>query len=433
MHLSICINAQNDLKLPKGVSKDKIKFELANNLIVIPVELNGLKLSFLLDTGVSATVLFSIDRSDTLELKNRTKIYLKGFGEKEPYEAIKSVNNSLKIGKALDLDHSVYLIFDESMNFSPRMGFPIHGIIGYDFFKDFIVEINYAKNYLKIYDPKPYKYKKCKKCHEAPLLLRNRKPYVNAQIAIEDQDKDVKLLVDTGSGDAIWLFENEDEQIYIPAASFEDFLGKGLSGDIFGKRSKINSFSLGGYHLKEVSASYPDSLYTQGATFLERQGSIGGNILKRFNLILDYKSKKIRFKKNKRFSKPFFYNMAGLTIQSKGFSYIKKIEERTVNVEGLDFVSVDEKKGVKYSRTYNILYTLKPNIEVAEIRPDSPADLAGLQKGDLILEVNNRKTHTYKLSDLNNLFYSEEGKKIKIKIKRYGVEIEYVFYLKKVL
>ena len=32
---------------------DKIRFKLINNLIIIPVEINGVDLSFLLDTGVS--------------------------------------------------------------------------------------------------------------------------------------------------------------------------------------------------------------------------------------------------------------------------------------------------------------------------------------------------------------------------------------------
>ncbi|MEJ6792065.1 MAG: hypothetical protein QNK89_04840 [Lacinutrix sp.] len=35
----------------KGV--DKINFKLLNNVIIIPVEVNGVQLSFLLDSGVS--------------------------------------------------------------------------------------------------------------------------------------------------------------------------------------------------------------------------------------------------------------------------------------------------------------------------------------------------------------------------------------------
>ena len=41
----------------KGV--DKVKFRLINNLIIIPVEVNGVTLSFLLDTGVSKPIIFN--------------------------------------------------------------------------------------------------------------------------------------------------------------------------------------------------------------------------------------------------------------------------------------------------------------------------------------------------------------------------------------
>ena len=130
--LSFATIAQQGFKLPNGISNDKIKFILANNLIVIPVELNGVQLSFILDTGVGSTILFGVDQRKSLELKNASTIYLRGLGNDEPAKAIKSTNNLLKIGEAYSGDHTVYMIFDESINFSPQMGFPIHGIIGYD-------------------------------------------------------------------------------------------------------------------------------------------------------------------------------------------------------------------------------------------------------------------------------------------------------------
>ncbi|RZN75438.1 MAG: aspartate aminotransferase, partial [Winogradskyella sp.] len=42
---------QNRFSLPVEKSS-KIRFQLINNIIVLPVELNGVKLSFVLDTGV---------------------------------------------------------------------------------------------------------------------------------------------------------------------------------------------------------------------------------------------------------------------------------------------------------------------------------------------------------------------------------------------
>ena len=124
---------------------DKIRFKLINNLIVIPVEINGVELSFLLDTGVSKPIIFNfLNVSDTLKIKDTEKIFLRGLGEGESVEALKSKNNVFKIGDAIKLNQDLYAVFDANLNFAPRLGVPIHGILGFDFFKDLVIEINYS-------------------------------------------------------------------------------------------------------------------------------------------------------------------------------------------------------------------------------------------------------------------------------------------------
>ena len=134
---------QEGFTLPENVKRDKVSFELVNNLVIIPVELNGTKLSFLLDTGVSTTLLFSIAQNDSLQLKNAVPASIRGLGDGGSIDALKSQNNILRVGKAVDKSHSLYVIFDQSLNFSPRMGVPIHGILGYDFFKKFLVKTDF--------------------------------------------------------------------------------------------------------------------------------------------------------------------------------------------------------------------------------------------------------------------------------------------------
>ncbi len=437
--VSCTSNAQEGFKLPKGVTSDRIKFELANNLIIIPVELNGVPLSFILDSGVGTTILFSIDKRESLELKNASKIYLRGLGNEEPAEAIKSTNNFLKIGGAYSEDHTVYMIFDESMNFSPLMGFPVHGIIGYDFFRKFILNINYSKETIKVYDPKSYKYKDCKKCYQTDLNLNDgrRRPMVKAQYKTNKGLIDINLLIDSGSSSALWLFENSDTNIKVPADSFDDFLGKGFNGEIYGKKTKVDGLYIGDFEMKEVTASFPDSLYIQGISLKERQGSLGGSVLRRFNLIVDYPNRKITFKKNNFFSKPFFYNMSGLTIQHSGVRVAKDYNIRkTGSRPSLDFITKDQGKisnEVYRADASTFVYSLQPEYKITEVRPDSPAALAGLLKGDKVLEINGRKSHLYKLSDLNDLFYSEVGKKITLKIERLGIKLKFSFILKKVI
>ena len=61
---------QQGFLLPVDKNKITIPFKLINNLIFIPINVNGITLNFLLDTGVEETVLFGIEETETLKFKN---------------------------------------------------------------------------------------------------------------------------------------------------------------------------------------------------------------------------------------------------------------------------------------------------------------------------------------------------------------------------
>src|SRR5690606_31477284 len=145
--------AQQGFSIDKNQNFFSLKFELINDLVIIPVEINGVELSFLLDTGVDSTILFSIGEKDTVSLKNTETIYLRGLGKGEPIKAMKSSGNEVSIGMARNKNLICYLVFDNPLSLSNRIGVPVHGIIGYDFFRDFVLEINYNKMELKAYKP----------------------------------------------------------------------------------------------------------------------------------------------------------------------------------------------------------------------------------------------------------------------------------------
>ena len=73
--------SQSQYVLPDDISYDKIDFEMINNVILIPVEVNGLQLKFLLDTGVSKPIVFNfLKASDSLQILNAEKIEVRGLG-----------------------------------------------------------------------------------------------------------------------------------------------------------------------------------------------------------------------------------------------------------------------------------------------------------------------------------------------------------------
>ncbi|PKP24461.1 MAG: hypothetical protein CVU03_12375 [Bacteroidetes bacterium HGW-Bacteroidetes-2] len=425
------MNGQDHFEFPKNKNKDKISIQLINNLILMPVEVNGVRLTFLLDTGASSTVIFSFEETDSIQLHNSSVIQLRGLGNGEPVDAIKSEKNTIQIGNAKKANQTIYVVFDGTLNFSSRLGVPIHGIIGGDFLRDFVVEVNNASEILRFYLPESFLQKKCKTCIKKELVFIKDKPYIKAVVQDSSINMEVNLLIDSGSGDALWLFEDKINKIKAPVNAFEDYLGLGINGNIYGKRSKAEGFSIGDFHFSNVNAAYPDVTFSENLKLVEnRQGSIGGEILKRFNWTLHYQNKYIILQKNRYYKEPFHYNMSGLTLQHGSFTVVQERKQQSS-----DAYRLNQNKALSVfnlNLSSNIEIRLERIYVVVEVRKNSPAELAGIQVGDEILEVNNNPVYKYKLHELNEMFYADEGKIIKMKILRNGYEQRVKFTLKDV-
>lgn len=422
--------SQGKFVLQDNKESNKIRFKLINNLIVIPVEINGAELTFLLDSGVRKPIIFNfLNSTDSLAINEPEIIYLRGLGEGEPIEAIRSRNNIVKVGDAININQSLFAVFNEKLNFAPRLGIPVHGIIGYDLFKDFIIEINYSARYIRLNNPETFQYKECKKCETLDLEFFNSKPYFNVDIKIKDKQVPVKLLIDSGGSDALWLFESLEDGIVLDKKYFDDFLGHGLSGSVYGKRSKVDKVMINSFVLEDVNVAFPDSLSIAYAKrFEDRNGSFSAGLLKRFNLIVDYTNSKITIKKNRYYNDPFNYNKSGIELEQSGIRVIKQKESK-INLVGDRLSSDNIATGPKVIFDTKYKLSVKPAFRIVEIRKGSPADRIGLEVGDILLYINNKATYNYNLQEIIHFFYGETGSKIRLKIERNGVPMTFVFRL----
>ncbi len=422
--------SQEGFRYLSDKKKITIPFQISNNLIVIPVEINGVNLNFLLDTGVEKTILFSLDDADSLQFNKVEKIKIRGLGDGASIDALHSKTNKIALKELIDTNHEVYIILDQEINFSSQLGIPVNGILGYHFFKDHFIEINYQKKKINVYKNKEaFSAKKLKKYEEIPLSIELEKPYIEALVSINNKEIKTKLLVDTGGSDALWLFESKE--IQSPQNYFQDFLGRGFSGNIYGKRTRIDKLSLGKYTIENPTISFPDMVSLQNVNMVKgRNGSLGGEIFKRFDIIFDFHNKNVYFKRNVNFDDPFNYNMSGIEFQHSGLQWVEeKIELKT------ELVNTDNGTTVLDQRPQNIKYQfkLKPIYEISNIRKDSPSDLAGIKSGDIVKKLNGRISYNYKLHEINDLMQSEEGRWITIEIERNGIAHKFKFQLKKIL
>ncbi|MFI1771648.1 aspartyl protease family protein [Thalassobellus citreus] len=435
--LVFCVNnlsfSQHKFTIQNKKQSDKIKFKLINNLIVFPVEINGVTLSFILDTGVSRPLIFnSLNVSDTLKIKNAEKISLRGLGGGESIEAFKSKNNVLKIGDAIKLNQELYAIEGINLSFSSRLGISVHGIIGYDLFKDLIVEINYTSKYIRLTEPKKFEYKKCRKCEYLNLEFYNNKPYVTAEVVLEEKKIPVKLLIDSGSSDALWLFEDDSLGIIPSNKFFNDFLGHSLSGSVYGKRSKVDAFLLKSFEIKGSNVAFPEALSVAFAKHVkDRNGSIGANMLKRFNVVIDYKFAIIRLKKNSYFNEAFNYNKSGIELEYDGQRLVKERRHFKNKSEVRESEAASSSDGVIVEQQYKLV--LKPSYTIVELRKGSPAERVGLMIGDVVLSINGKSAYHYNLQQLTHMFYAREGKHIKLRVDRNGELLTFNFQLEDVL
>lgn len=415
---------QDGFYMLKGKKKQTIRFKLIHNLIIIPMEINGNMGSYILDTGISKNILFTSFDGDLKLNDSLRKLKINGFGTGEPIDAYVLENNTFKYKNIVAYDRQVVLLQNADINFSAKTGMTINGLIGCDFFKGFIVEINYSRKKITLHNRKFYKEKEKTSKKTFPLTFYRGKPYINAYTNVYDSvqgELPLKLLIDSGGSDAVWIFQDEDRFSKIPEQSFKDYLGEGITGEIYGHKSIIEEFRIGDFRFNKPIVSFLDKETTELARKITgRNGTLGGGLLRRFHVWFDYKNRKITLKKNRYFKKPFEYNLSGIEINYSGDVLVMETGHKKHAI-------TKEENKIFESSPINFKFVLKPSYMVAHIRPNSVAELAGVKEGDILLKINNHYTYNMSFEDINELFYTKKNKTIKLVVERKGKELKFQF------
>lgn len=432
LFFSVAGFGQSEFQIVNNKSKVVIPFKLINNLIFIPVSVNGEELTFLLDTGVEQTILFSLDDRDEVKLFEVEKLKLKGLGSNEAVEAYKSSKNKLQIKNFVDFNHEIYIILDQEFNFSSQVGIPVNGIIGYHFFKNHIVVLDYERKNVIVYN---HNYKKIKKrllkFVKDSIAIEENKPYYISKIKADDIITPSKLLMDIGNSDAVWIFTNNTSEIKVPSKNIADYLGRGFSGNVYGKRGRITSFNFGNKTFDKPLVTFPDSVSVRSVNFVaDRVGSVGSEVLSRFTLVFDYKNNVIYSKPNAKIDEPFNFNMSGIEVEHTGLEWVKQTSDAR-SVQGIKIYTSDNDERIQSN--LKIHFDLKPIFKIATVRVDSDAAKVGLRVGDKILKINHQLAYGLSIQAINGLLKSEEGRTIEIEIERNGKPFKFKFTLKKII
>ena len=384
--------------MPPNQKRVVIPFTEYNNLVVIPVTVNkSLTMDFIVDTGVQNAILTEKIFGDLLQLNYQRKITIAGPGLIDSVTAFIAGNIVLDLPGGVTASNRSFLVLEtDYLQLKNNMGAEIYGIIGYELFSRFVVEINYDQKNLILHNPRYFK--KRKYMHAIPLDVHKTKPYITTTIGYEGQPSldSIKLMVDSGASHGLLLDPDEDKSILLPPKTIKTNLGKGLGGNIDGKLGRIKEFNFEKLTFKDVIASFPDpGIYNKNMKRGSRSGTLGGELLGRINPVFDYMNGYIYFYKGRRYKKPFKYDMSGMSVSAYG-----------------------------------------PSLELAiidNVRAGSPADKAGVKNGDIIKKINGEAVENLSLTKIFSLLRRKEGYRIKMKIVRNGIELKKCFRLKELI
>ncbi|WP_394660638.1 PDZ domain-containing protein [uncultured Chryseobacterium sp.] len=424
LFFSIFTDAQNSFEL-EDTEKTVIPFKLIANLIFVPVNINGADLTFMLDTGVAETSIFSLENQE-LTLPNVEKIKFSGLGGTASIDGFRSDNNVARIGKNfINRSATLYIITEQDFNISSHVGIPVNGIIGYHFFKNHPIVIDYYNRKITVYHHEDIFRKKIKRFEEIDITIEKNKPYLLADVEMTRERKNSKLLIDLGNSDPIWLFPALIKDFIYNRPNIDDYLGRGFNGDVYGKRSRIHHLYLGNFVFEKPLTAMPDEFSIQHVNMVEnRKGSIGGDIMRRFTVAFDYPNQKLYLRKSRNFNDPFHFNMSGLDFKQDGMEWTKDLISLPSKSKGSPAGGTEV---INNNLQYN--FVLKPIFSIAGVRKDSPGAKAGLQKDDRLITINGRKTADMTLQKIMELMRSEEGRTIVMLIERKNKPLTLTFKL----
>jgi hypothetical protein len=269
--------------LPEPIEQVTLRYTCVNNLIVLPVTINGnLKVNLILDTGTRNIVLFGKEFRNQFTFAPYKDIQFSGMGSGKPVYGKLSINNRVELTSLIGED--IPLVVVSSKNIFAGNS-KIDGIIGYDIFQKFEVEIQPHEKLITFRSPFtgviPAGYV------SVPLQIEKTKPIIASNINLKDgTNLTTNLMIDTGSQLAVLL--KSTDHPYVGNSS--ELIGKGLSGNIEGIKVKAQRVTMSGVDFYDLSVGITRSDWHNGA-------SIGMGALKEYAMIINYLASYVCFKK----------------------------------------------------------------------------------------------------------------------------------------
>lgn len=379
------VSAQEEFIEPPSRFITSIPFiQLTGGIIILQAKFEHFPdtLNFVLDTGSSG-----------ISLDSTTADYL-GLIPEPTEKTIRGIAGIRKVSFLYNRKLHFTGLTVDSLNFHTNdysiltavYGERIDGIIGYSILSRYIVKIDYDSVKVAFFSRGTIRYPR------GGYLL---KPYFGQLVSQPMRVRDTKtvssnFLFDIGAG-LCMLFSRE----FVDDSSFIDKKrrrwpkeGEGLGGKIDMELTVIKEVKIGPYKFRKVPVFIFNDDYNV-TSYPNMGGLLGNDIMRRFNVILNYDRGDIHITPNSHFNEMFDYSYAGME-----------------------------------------LYLVNGKIIIGDVATGSPAEAAGLKEGDEVMAVNknfNQNLNQYKIA------LQTPNEKVKLILRRDGNIFSLEFRVKSII
>lgn len=383
--IQVPAHAQEEFIAPPSRLLTKVPFDqLTGGIIIMHAKLENFPdtLNFILDTGSSGISLDSSTASYLGLKPEPTERTIRGIAG---IHKVSFLYNQRLHFPNLTVDSLNFHINDYSV-LTAVYGERVDGIIGYSLFSRYIIKLDYDSMKLSICTRGTIRYPR-----GGYLLKPNINLLVTQSLRVRDAETiNTRALYDMGAG-LCMLFSRdcvEDSNFIDKRRKRLIKEGEGLGGKIDMELFVLKELRLGPYRFRNVP-SYIFDDENNVTQYPNTCGLLGNDILRRFNVILNYEKGDIYLSPNTHYNEAFDYSYSGLE-----------------------------------------LYLIDGMILAGDVAKGSPAEAAGIKEGDQVLSVN--KNFTQNLNQFK-LALQVPGEKVKLIIRRDGVIKEIEFKVKSIM
>lgn len=336
--------------------------QISGGIIILQARVDNFQdtLNFVFDTGSGGISLDSTTVQYLGIKKQMSDKTIRGIAGIKTVEF--AYDHTLKL-PGLDVEHLDFHINDYEL-LTSVYGVKIDGIIGFSFLRRYIVKIDYDKQIMEVYTPGSFKYQR------GGYMLHPDFTTLPLQGASVKDERTVhaQFIFDTGAGLTFLLSRDfvEDSLFLKKKRRFYPTQAEGLGGKRLMDITVINEVKIGPFRFRKVPVHVFEDEYNV-TSYPMLGGLIGNDLMRRFNVVLNYPARTIYIRPNNHFNESFDYSYTGLGI-----------------------------------------YLVDGEIRVVDIIKGSPGDKAGFLPGDIIFSVESnfsKNIQTYK-----SLFQNALGK-----------------------